>query len=727
MKLNLITRIAKKEFFGYVNSALAYTVIVPFLLLSIFIYTRTALVGGEASLRPYFELLPWFLLLLAPALSMKLLTDEHKSDTFELLFAHPISELEIVLGKFFGALAFYIVILLTTIGLPLTLIAYSRPDIGQIAGQYIGALFIGATFLSIGIAASAYVKNAISSFLLSAAVGFVLIIIGLDFVTQMLPFPFSRIAAELSVLTHGENIARGLLDIRDVFYFLTITGLFLAAAITKLSERKTLENPAEKRKLNIAFGLIAGIGIVSNILLSSYPIRLDLTQSRLFTLSAGTKQTIKNLPDIVTITVYQSKELPAQVQLVARDITDLLKDYEKLSRNIKTSVVYPDNPEGASEAQQAGIREIQFNSVGSGKFEVQAGVLGIAVRYGDKTESIPFVSDSSDLEYQLTRRIRKLTGEKEQIIGIMQGGYSQNQILNKLLSTQYQTKTISEGDTGTVKDVSALLVIDDGAGQNESTASATLKEYLNGGGKALVMVSGVSVSQQTLSAQASTSPMLSVLKDYGITVNTDLVYDLQLSETLAFGGEGEQRYLAQYPYWLRALPADTDFSPLATVKSISLGWPSSVTLEAKDGITQKKLLTTGPNAGRTEGSFNISPQVVASLRPNAKEVTLAALAEKGDTRLVVVGSSTLADDQFLGNNRDNVALLSNIVDYLATDKDLAAIPSKSSGRAVFEFKSSTDVLFVQYGNLLIPPIIVIGFAVYYLRRRKLLTQRTYVK
>lgn len=727
MKLNLIKRISKKEFFGYVNSPLAYTVIVPFLLLSIFIYTRTALVGGEASLRPYFELLPWFLLLLAPALSMKLLTDEHRSETLELLFAHPISELEIILGKFLGAFAFYVVILLTTIGLPLTLVAYSRPDIGQIAGQYIGALFIGATFLSIGIAASAYVKNAISSFLLSAAVGFVLIIIGLDFVTQMLPFPLSRIAAELSVLTHGENIARGLLDIRDVFYFLTITGLFLAAAITKLSERKTLENPSEKRKLHFAFGLIAGIGIVSNILLSSYPIRLDITQARLFTLSAGTKQTIKNLPDIVTITVYQSRELPAQIQLVARDITDLLKDYEKLSRNVKTQVVYPDNPEGVSEAQQAGIREIQFNSVGSGKFEVQAGVLGIAVRYGDKTESIPFVSDSSDLEYQLTRRIRKLTNEKEQTIGIMQGGYSQNQALNELLSTQYRTKTISEGDTSGVKDLSALLVIDDGAGQNESIASATLKEYLNNGGKALVMVSGVSVSQQTLSAQVSTSPILGVLKDYGITINTDLVYDLQLSETLAFGGQGGQRYLAQYPYWLRALPADTNFSPLATVKSISLGWPSSITFEAKDGITQKKLLATGPNAGKTEGSFNISPQTVGNLRPNAKEVTLAALAEKGDTRLVVVGSSTLADDQFLGNNRDNVAFLSNTIDYLATEKDLASIPSKSSGRAVFEFKSPTDILFVQYGNLLIPPVVVIGFAVYYLRRRKLLTQRTYVK
>ena len=726
MKTNIILRIAKKEFFGYINSALAYTVIVPFLLLSVFLYTRTALVGGEASLRPYFELLPWFLLLLAPALSMKLLTDEQKSDILELIFAHPISELEVILGKFLGALAFFSVILLTTIGLPLTLIAYSRPDIGQIVGQYIGALFIGATFISIGIAASAYVKNAISSFLLGAAVSFVLIIIGLDFVTQMLPFPFSRLAAELSVLTHGENIARGLLDIRDVFYFLTITGVMLAASVFKLSERKTTERPSEARKLKLALGLILAIGVVSNIILSSYPVRIDLTQGRLFTLSEGTKQTIKNLDDITTITVYASRELPAQMQLVVRDVTDLLKDYERLSSKVKVRVVYPqESSQDAQEAQQAGIREVQFNSVGSGKFEVQTGVLGIALRFGDKTESIPFVSDTSDLEYQLTRRIRKLSGSKDSLIGVYTNGFAQNQILNELLSTQYKTETLAVDEKDELKDLSAMIVVDDGS--QESTASAMIKDYLNQNGKVLILTSGVSVSPQTLSATKSQSTTASILTDYGVTLNNDLVYDLQLSEVLNFSDQSGQRYLSQYPYWLRALPAADNFSPLATVKSISLGWPSSLSLTPKEGIVQKTLLTTGTNAGKTEGSFNITPQSVKTLTPNAKEVPLAALIEKGDMRLIVVGSSTLADDQFLQNNRDNVAFLSNSIDYLATDKDLAAIPSKGNGRAVFEFERPADILFVQYGNLLVPPIAVIAFAVLYLRRRKQLAQRVYAK
>ncbi|OFZ40319.1 MAG: hypothetical protein A3D92_24630, partial [Bacteroidetes bacterium RIFCSPHIGHO2_02_FULL_44_7] len=327
MSLKNILVIAKKEFFSFINSPLAYTIAVPFLFLTNFLYLRQVLVVGEATMRPYFELLPWFLLLLAPALSMKLLTDEYRGNTLELLFAHPISELELVVGKFAGALSFYVCILAATAGLPLSLIVFSRPDLGQIAGQYIGAILVGATFISVGIACSAIVKNAVSSFLLSAAVSFVLLIVGMDFIALMLPFPLNRIAAELSVFTHLENVAKGLLDIRDLAYFVTVSGLFLLLAQARLSQRKLSENAKEMRKMRLSIVILLAIGVVFNVLLSFYPIRIDATSSRLFTLSEGTKQTIRNLPDILTVTVFASSNLPSQMQLSAREIHDLLSDY----------------------------------------------------------------------------------------------------------------------------------------------------------------------------------------------------------------------------------------------------------------------------------------------------------------------------------------------------------------------------------------------------------------
>jgi len=726
MKINVIFRLAKKEFFSYLNSPLAYTVIVPFLLLSVFIYIRNILVSGEASLRPYFDLLPWFLLFVAPTLSMKLLTEEKRFGTLELLLAHPISELEIVVGKFLGAIGFYVVILLTTVGLPVSLVVYSRPDMGQVFGQYFGALFIGGAFISIGVATSAYFKNAISSFLLGAAISFVFLILGSDLVTQLLPSPVNRLAIELSVLTRSQSFARGLLDIRDLFYFLTVTSIFLAIATIKLSERRTVEKPLEARKLKIALGLIVAIGFVFNVVLYSYPFKIDLTQDKLFTLSAGTKQTLKQLDDIVNVSFYVSRQLPPQMQLVARDVGDTLKDYERLSNNLKVKIVHPEESlENKNEARKAGINEVQFSSVSSGRFEAQTGFLGLSIRYGDKKESIPFVSDTSDLEYQLTRRIRKLVADKEKIVGLYKTGFSSNQILSEILSTQYKVQTLGAEDKEKTKELSTLIVIDDGSQENK--ISNLIKEYLNQEGKVLILASGVNVNTQMLFAQKSKSNFSDILSDYGVKINNDMVYDLQLSEILAFTDPNGQRYLSQYPYWLRALPASNDFTPLLTVKSISLGWPSSLSLEPREGIVQKVLLTTGVNAGKNDNLSLVSPQSLSSLKSNSEKVPLAVLIEKNGARLVVVGAHTLAEDQFLQNNPDNVAFLGGVVDYLVADKDLIAIPPKKSGQAVFEFKNQTDLLFVQYGNLLIPPLVVVLFAIVYLRRRRLLTRRIYEK
>ncbi len=724
--MTYIITIAKKEFRGYFNTPLAYTMTVPFLLLSIFLFIQSALVSGEATLRPYFELLPWFLLFLAPALSMKLFSDEYTKETLELLFAHPVSELQIVLGKFFGVLTAYTVILLTTLTLPLTLVIFSRPDIGQIAGQYLGAILIGMVFLAGGLAASTYTRGAITSFLLGASVSFILIICGMDFVTQAIPYPVNAFFSQLSVLPHNDTVSRGLVDIRDVFYFFTMTAFFLILAILKISEVKTTENKRLQWNIRFALILTVAIALLSNILLSYYPIRIDLTAQKLFTLSDGTKQTVRNVPDIVTVTLYRSRQLPSQMELVARDIRDMLKDYAKLSGNLTTRIRVTDtDPDAAGEARNAGIQEVQFNSIGSGKFEVQTGILGIGIRYGDKTETIPFVSDSSDLEYQLTRRIRKLTDTTNRTIGLIQTGYNPTQILNDLLSTQYEVKTVPETEMPDPDSYKALIVIDEGS--SVATASSAFASYIERGGSALVLANGVSIDQQSLGVTKSESPIIQTLKSFGVTINQDLVYDLQLAETLAFTGEGGGRYLAQYPYWLRALPADSGFPPAQTVKSVSLGWPSSISITNTDGVTHTTVLTTGNIAGKNENAYSVTPDSVSGLEPNDKNIPLAVYLEKNTGRALVVSSTTLVSDQFLQNNQDDGAFVSNVIDYLASDKDLAAIPNKTSGRPVFELSSPIDIYLIQWGNLIVPPLAVMLYAIVHLRRRRKGMSRIYVK
>ena len=148
-------------------------------------------------------------------------------------------------------------------------------------------------------------------------------------------------------------------------------------------------------------------------------------------------------------------------------------------------------------------------------------------------------------------------------------------------------------------------------------------------------------------------------------------------------------------------------------------------MEKKQDIVIKELLKTGLNSGSIKENFNISPQSTASLTANNQNLIVGAEVEKNKSRLVVIGSETLADDQFLKNNRDNISFLANTIDYLANDKDIVSMLKKPSNRAVFQFRNQKDVYITQYGNLLKPPLAVFLFAFYFLKKRKLKTQRVY--
>ncbi len=722
MNKHTILLLAKKEFLAFINNSLAYVVAVPFLLISLFLFARSALLSGDGSMRSYFELLPWFLVIVAPALSMKLFTDERKQGTLELLLSRPITETEIVLGKYAGAMAFYTVLLAGSLTIPVTLLLYAQPDIGVMATQYIGALLVGGLFLSIGLTASLLVTQTVGSFLLAAAINFALCLIGLNMVVLAFPWPFNIVATELGVLTHISTIARGALDIRDVVYFFTVTGLMLTGAVFKLSHLRLTERPAQKRALYVGFGLIAAIGFVLNTLLYFYPLRIDLTRERLFTLSAGTKQTIKNLPDIVTITVYASRNLPGQMQSTLREINDMLSDLKRQGGNITVVSKYPDSDlVAAQEARTAGIQEVTFNTIGTGKFEAQNGFLGIALRFGDKVEVLPFIQDTSDLEYQLTRRIRKMTTDIPITIGLFNAAAQSYSLLPKLLELQYTVTPVTEENLATVKPA-GLIVIDDGT---IATTSGALRSYLQNGGSILFLSDGAVVNKQLGTVDASKPIFTDLFADYGIVRTNELVYDMELNETLSFGQGGVQ-YVIPYPFWFHALPKDTTFAGSAGIKSVVLAWATRLELTAKDGVEQRQILISSKTSGVQKENYTITPDSFGLLpKPTGEEYLVAALAQKDKSRLVVVGDTDLAQDEFLQTSKENAAFIANTVDFLVADSDLASIPVKTAGRSVFHFKKPYEPLVFQYGTILIAPTAFIIFGVAWLGRRRRLTRRVY--
>lgn len=722
----------KKELFSFINSPLAYMLLVPFLLISQYLFFRTAFVVGDANLRPFIELLPWFLVVIAPALTMRSFADEYKRGTLELLFSHPLTEWRLITGKFIGLVLFYSIMLGSTFVIPAILIFYANPDIGVIISQYLGALLIGSSLLAIGLAVSAWIKNSVGSFLVAAAFSFTLLLAGSSFVLLGIPAPFNRIIAEVGLVTHLNNISRGVIDLRDILYFVSIVGVSLTAAVMKLSERKLAESKQEKRKLWVFMGLIILVTLLLNVVMSWYPLRLDTTANQRFSLSQGTKTMLRELPDRVTVKLYLTDNLPGPMQLTQKEVVDRLRDFSRYGNSrlqIETHVIGSDDPEAKSDALSQGVQEITFNQIASGSFQAQAGILGLVVAYADKTEAIPFIQDASNLEYQLARMILKLTREQKNSLALVDAtGTSSLTSLTTYLQDQYEVVTVSQQDTEVKWDkMAAVIVVDDGSSSN-ATSSAMVKSYIQNNGNAIFFIDGVNVDEQFLTTSVSTSEYLKVVQELGITVRNDIVYDLQQAEniTLPGGSNNQIQYIIPYPFWIRAsLISENAPWAKAELGNALVAWASSIELGLGNEEI-KPLLMTSLAAGRQEGNFTIRPDQIQDLEPSGKSETLGAIKISENSRLVVIADSHLLMDNYWTNAPVNQAFVGNMVDYVAKDAILSQIPQRVEGRIPFSFNSVTQVKIAQYIGMLAAPIIITIIGIYWLSRRKKRTHRQWI-
>src|SRR5688572_23375346 len=218
-----ILAVARREVRGYFDTPTAYVLIVAFLGLSLFLAFRSMYAMGVASLRPIFDLLPVLFAVFVPAATMRSVAEERRSRTLEWLLAQPITELEVVLGKLLGDWAFVMLALAGTLPTAIGVLLVSDADMGIMVAQYIGAALLSAQFVALGLWASSFTRNQITAFIVAAGVAFTLFLIGLPVVQIGLPPVLSGALARLSLVSHFENVARGVIDLRDVVYFVSTT------------------------------------------------------------------------------------------------------------------------------------------------------------------------------------------------------------------------------------------------------------------------------------------------------------------------------------------------------------------------------------------------------------------------------------------------------------------------------------------------------------------------
>jgi len=217
----------KKELMSYFNSPIAYIFIAVFLIVGNWLFFNSFFLVGQASMRNYFTLLPWLFLFLAPAITMRGWAEEKKSGTIEFLLTLPITDWQAVLAKFFSALFFVAVTLALTLSLPLTIARLGNLDYGPVIGSYLGAIFLAGAYLSLGLFISSLTKNQIIAFVLGLVACFIFFMIGMDFVLQGAPAFAAPVMKFLGLGSHFYNIARGVIDTKDLVYYLSFIFFFL--------------------------------------------------------------------------------------------------------------------------------------------------------------------------------------------------------------------------------------------------------------------------------------------------------------------------------------------------------------------------------------------------------------------------------------------------------------------------------------------------------------------
>jgi len=233
---NHIVVFCKKELRSFFDSPIAYIVITIFLLISGWFFFSDLFLVNQASLRNLFNIIPFIFMFFVPAVTMRLISEEKRSGTIEILLTLPVKNYEIILGKFLAGLMLIFVAVILTLVYTLTLSGLGDLDFGSVIAGYVGLIFLGATYLSIGVFTSSLTQNQIVAFITSFVIIFALYM--LDKVLIFLPSFLSSFFEYLSVDYHFSNISRGVIDSRDVIYYLSLIFFFLFLAVKALESRK---------------------------------------------------------------------------------------------------------------------------------------------------------------------------------------------------------------------------------------------------------------------------------------------------------------------------------------------------------------------------------------------------------------------------------------------------------------------------------------------------------
>jgi gliding-associated putative ABC transporter substrate-binding component GldG len=502
--------------------------------------------------------------------------------------------------------------------------------------------------------------------------------------------------------------------------------------------------------------IIAAILVVVNLISANHFGRLDLTNDKQYSISGATKNTIKNLDDLLTIKVYFSKQLPPDLAQSSQYIRDILAEYKAYSSKVKIELIDPAKDEATkNEVLSLGIPELEMQVLEKDQYKVQKGFFGIAFFYGDKKEIIPMVQDIQNLEYEVTSIVKRLTSESLQTIGFLSGHdehgiydlsgtsnagttTSDYATIKKELDKNYNVVSVDLAKEKAMQNISTLII----AGPKKSLTDDELyqiDQFLMNGGKVVFLVDEVLIGEG-LQAQPIQSGLEKILAKYGVKINQDLIIDSS-NENVGFTS-GYMQFFMPYPFWPKLIKANFDQSNpiMSRLQSLSLSWASSIFLEKQNNIEYNFLAQTTKNAGSLSQPFDLNPQqeFKADKRSQYSMIVLAkgnftsAFKDEKvsadskidqatkESQILVMADSDFITDNNLKRFPDNGVFFLNAVDYLTVGSELISIRSKNISERPIQQLDDEAKMIVKTINIIILPglVIILGLVRYYKRKKK---------
>ena len=583
--------ILKKEINSFFGSPIGYLVIAVFLLLNglflwVFKGEFNVLDYGFADLSSFFLLAPWILLFLIPAVTMSSFAEEKKQGTLELLLTKPISHLKIVVGKYLGALLLITIALIPTLLYVLTVYILGDPvgniDLASVLGSYLGLLFLISSYTAIGIFASSLTSNQIVAFILSVLICF-LFYFGFDGIADYFS---SSIIDKLGMNSHYKSIGLGVLDTRDLLYFISISLLFLLFTLLQIDKK-------EYRNKRVVLLLLLPLSlIVVNIFSARIGLykRFDLTSDNRYTLSQEALITIENVESPILVDVFLEGDFPSEFRRLKTETKQILEEFSAYNKNIRFNFINPivedaNQDRVIQQLTDRGLTPLQLNVQESGKSSQELIFPWALASYNDQTVEIPLVKNKigatqqelvnnsvQHLEYAFADGFSKLIKPKKRKIAVLRGnGELENKYIADFVTTlkdyyfiaPFTLDSVATNAQGTLDKLNTfdLIIAAKPTQAFSEKEKLVLDQYIMNGGKSLWLLDAVAMDKDSLYNDSGKSVAIARelnLTDfffkYGIRINPVLVNDMYSAPITLAIGEGSQ---AQFQ------PVKWQYSPLA--------------------------------------------------------------------------------------------------------------------------------------------------------------------